>query len=478
VTAPATRWYSRFIASASLRSVLAFAVAACAVSFGAGWMARDVVHSDADGPADAPATTSSECATAEPTRAEESKNAAPDTRGGTSGPTRAGSSRSSRPTTVADFEARLTSAWDAAHADAQRPTAAEFEYAAQVSRDDTARDLDYAAGAADARMKQQLGSLESWMALQSQRGVADDGPVTVELRARGREHIAGDARPGKLARLAFDPLDAGTRDSDGEGVVGPVPRLGRLVVVERVEIDARLGRGSTEKGSIEVRWPGGSQEWKGRSDHIRAVFEGSSLSAYPRDLKLDVTDAVARVRFVGRIVGPDAAPASRPFVQSAEESAGFLRDGAPVRVQIVTDGGYGMVDLTGATDGRIEDAPGRPVWDENATREKLRRSSYWTENAGLVPLGFAFRVTRIEWRARLLGGEKNCRLDVKAPGGEERLDIAVEPSRDAPKGQFELLAGTWNGDALIRKGEDLRITCTYYGMADVTVFGRLERVDR
>jgi hypothetical protein len=461
-----------------------FALAACVVSFGAGWFVRDVAHSEADESeesAEAPATTSNARPPVRPARAEESKDEAPGPRGGTPGPARAGTSGSSRPTTVADFETRLTSAWDTAHADAQRPTAAEFEYAAQRSRDETARDLQYAAGAAETRLKQQLGSLESWMALQSKRGVADDGPLTVELRARGRTHIAADAPPGKLAGAAFDPLDAGTRESEGEGVVGPVHRLGRSMVVERVEIDARLGSSSKGKGNIEVRWPGGSQEWEGRSDRVRAVFEGCSRPSSLSELQLDVNDAVARVRFVGRIVTPDAAPAPRPFDQNAEDSAGFLRDGAPIRIQIVADHGGGnprTVDLCGSTNGRFDDAPGRPVWDESAALENLRRSSYWTENSGLIPPRSVFRVTRIDWRVRLLGGSDHSRFDISAPGGKESSIVTAAPSRDAPKGQAELLTGTWNGDTLIRTSRDLQVTCHMYGMADVTVFGRLEPVKR
>jgi hypothetical protein len=454
-------------------------------------MLRDAGHSDAaddapadapaDAPVDAPVDARAATSSGRPSTEPERTGVAFEPRGGTSEPNRAGVTRSQRPTTVADFEARLTSAWDAAHADAQRPTAAEFEYAAQRSRDETARDLQYAAGAAEERLKQQLGSLESWLALQSKRGVADDGPVTIELRARGRNEIAANAPPGKLAGAEFDPLDAGTRESEGEGVVGPVHRLGRSMVVERVEIDARLGRGSKEEGNIEVRWPGGSQRWEGRSDRLRAVLEGCSRPSSLSELQLDVHDAVARVRFVGRIVTPDAAPAQRPFEQNAEGSAGFLRDGAPIRIQIVADHGGGnprTVDLCGSTNGRFDDAPGRPVWDESAVLEKLRRSSYWTENSGLIPPRSVFRVTRIDWRVRLLGGNDHSRFEISAPGGKERSIVTAAPSRDAPNGQAELLSGTWNGDMLIRTGRELQVTCYMHGMADVTVFGRLEPVKR
>jgi hypothetical protein len=218
------------------------------------------------------------------------------------------------------------------------------------------------------------------------------------------------------------------------------------------------------------------------------VFEGSSRPSSPSDVRLEVNDAVARVRFVGRYVAPDQAPAARPFVWRPEESLGFLRDDAPVHIEIVADHGGGnprTVDLAGATNGRFQDVAAQPLWDERANLSSLRRSSFRTENAGLLPTGFAFRLTRIDWRARLLGGEKNSRFDVEAPLGRppgkdpsERCIVAAEPSRDAPKGQAETLAGTWNGERLIRRADELRVTCHYFGMADVTLFGRLEPVDR
>jgi hypothetical protein len=143
------------------------------------------------------------------------------------------------------------------------------------------------------------------------------------------------------------------------------------------------------------------------------------------------------------------------------------------------------VDLTGATNGRFRQIATKPPWDDRADLEQLSQSSYWTADAGLIPPGFAYRLTRIDWRARLLGGTSHSRFDVVAPAGKpagkdpsERMIVAAEPSRDAPTGESELLSGTWNGDRLIRKGEELQVTCHMYGMADVTLIGRLEPVDR
>lgn len=469
------------------RSTPVLFVVACAVAFAAGWLVRDVVSSDerdtsVPEEAAAPARRESMFAS-DQGRTPSADFASPRGRDTTSAVPRENSSVASRPTTVADYEARIQAAWDTAHPDAPKPHADEFEFVAQRARDHTDAMVRAAAAAPDSNVKQQVEWLEQRVALQEKRGLAEDGPLTVELRARGRQQIEGDDLPGKLAQSQFDPLDAGTRETEGVGVVGGVPRLGREFVVERVEIDARLGRGSSGDGEIEVSWGGDSYEASVRSNHIRAVFEGASKPLWLGDLKLDVSDGVARVRFVGRVVARDAAPEVRPFAWRADDCVGFLRDGAAIRIQIAAGHGGGTVHLTGATNGRIEEFSPRPVWDANADLGGLKRSTCWTEDAGVLPPGFAFRLTRIDWRARLQGGNSHSTFEVEAPLAKDQKEsriVSVGPSRDAPNKQAELLTGSWSGDRLIdaKNLRELRFTLRQYGMADVTVIGRLERVKR
>lgn len=392
---------------------------------------------------------------------------------------RAGRATSANPRTVAEFTTAIEAAWDTTHPNKARPSPPEFEYAAQDGRDRSDADEQRAAAAARSRVTEQVRILSDRMELQSMRGVLDEGPLTIELRARGRESVGGTGLPGKLAEAGFDPLDPGDRETEGVGVLGALPRRGRVLVIERIEIDARLGRSQSREGEIRVHRPGGTWKWPGRSDRLRAVFEGAQDTTDLGLLGLYVSDATARVRFIGRIVAPEDVPEPRPFKWIAEESVGFLRSDVPARLQLVADHGGGnprTLDLAGTTNSRFDPPTGRPVWDDASDLTKLQGSYCWTENAGFVPPEFSFRVTRIDWRARLLGGMGNSRFEARAQRDKDGVLVNVATSSDVRDGQSNLSAGTWTGDFVIHPGreKDLTFTCYMYGMAEVTVHGRLE----
>jgi hypothetical protein len=84
-----------------------------------------------------------------------------------------------------------------------------------------------------------------------------------------------------------------------------------------------------------------------------------------------------------------------------------------------------------------------------------------------VPPGKAFRVTRVEYRARLDAQEKaNSRLSVRIGGYEE-------VKADASQGGS--VAGAWTGDVRVLPGQEdnVSVTCNYYGLAEITVYGEL-----
>ena len=84
-----------------------------------------------------------------------------------------------------------------------------------------------------------------------------------------------------------------------------------------------------------------------------------------------------------------------------------------------------------------------------------------------MPPGKAYRIRRIEYRARLDAGslylsDFRIRIDGK--------DVVHETADrgDSPR-------GVWTGDVTIRRGQEktVSMTCSYYGLAEIFVYGEL-----
>lgn len=467
-------------------------IAAVAVAFAAGWLVRDVTApvGTVETASDAPAATSVRATTspdADPARespgdATTPRTSTPHEQGA---PSEANGLTARRPgradatpfRTAADFRQAIESRWDAAHPASERPLDDDFQFAAQEARARSDADHAVAARSAETQVEAQVRALAAALELRAQRGTASAGPLTIELRARGRKSVCAADRPGPLAAAPFEPAEAIRRENEGVGVVGPLPTRGLEFVLERIEVEAQSGRERHRTGQVIVGSAGWAWHARIAAHPVVAVFETSEVCDLER-LRLEVTDASARVRFSGRAVPRGTPVERRPCVWVADRSRGFLRTETPVRVQIVADHGGGnprTVDLAGIPNMYLDGTSDTPVWDDAADVRKLPSSRAWTSDAGLVPPGHVFRVQRIDWRVRLRGGERHSRFDVGWRGGRADL-VAVGPPDDVPKDAPADVSGTWTGDLVVRQGEEdrLTITCHYFGMADVTVWGRLE----
>ncbi len=331
-------------------------------------------------------------------------------------------------------------------------------------------------------------SLRKYLEEREALGTLDD-PPTLLVQARGTGYVAlddGDAayRASHWSRTPLD-LSSGPESARHLDVylrAGVVP-LEQVLVLEEVKVRAWLGTaaqgpgGLPGRGSVGLRVEGYEVSTLTGQDGEEVVgsLRGFVLVRPPRQripIQLNLNAARVELSAVGRYVSLEEGWAPQqetyPFLWVPEGEDGVLGD-EPVLLQVLADHGGGnprKVMLNGATY-RIERVARSDLWDDQLDLARNRASVGRVRGGGAVPRGHVFRVTRIDWRARLdPGGTRNSNFTVRYQGRvlvEVRAPDGINPS------------GTWTGEVDVEPGQEGRfeIECSYYGMGEATVHGAL-----
>lgn len=280
---------------------------------------------------------------------------------------------------------------------------------------------------------------------------------------------------------------ASTSSSSFEAYIeSGVPPLDRALVIERLDVILRVGVADApadkpwmRSGRVTLSIDGSQVlEIKDEGeDEIRGTLMGLDVCTPPfdpPDISVNLQRAAIAITAHGRYISLEEAGKLR------DKSFRWVRDGddglignEPVTLQVLADHGGGndrKVRLDGSTY-RIDSVQRENLWSPTLDLRKNRRSLAWVENAGAVPEGKVYRITRIEWRARL--AEKVASSDFIIQFKGKKL---VE--RKAPDGVD--VSGTWEGELDVRPGDEkrLEIICSYYGMGEAVVIGSVIEPDK
>jgi hypothetical protein len=211
-------------------------------------------------------------------------------------------------------------------------------------------------------------------------------------------------------------------------------------------------------------------DWDSRETGKKAIdmeLKGLVPLAHGQEGRVQLvgSDITISVEIHGRLV-PDAEGEAEPTRQLLM-GEGWLT-GEPVLMQVRADHGGGndrKVYLNGKLY-RIDALEPGSIWEDSPDLDRRGSFAHY-RGCGLVPPGKAYRVTRIEYRARLDPRQKAGSRMTICVGGKD------EVKADASQGGS--VAGTWTGDVLVVPGResDVSVTCNYYGLAEITVFGEL-----
>lgn len=315
-------------------------------------------------------------------------------------------------------------------------------------------------------------------------------PPTLLVQARGTGYVRLDDgyREGHWSRAPLDMTSSAesARHLDVYVRTGVVP-LDRVLVLEEVKVRAWLGTaahgpgGLPGKGAVGLRVGGYDISTLTGQDGEEVVgsLRGLVLVRPPREsipIQLNLNSARVELSAVGRFVSLQEGWAPQPeypFRWVPEGEDGVLGDD-PVVLQVLADHGGGnprKVMLNGSTY-RIERVARSDLWDDQLDLARNRASVGYVRGGGTVPRGHAFRVTRIDWRARLdPGGTRNSNFTVRYQGRdlvEVRAPDGIRPS------------GTWTGEVDVEPGQEGRfeIECSYFGMGEAVVHGSLVPLER
>jgi hypothetical protein len=319
------------------------------------------------------------------------------------------------------------------------------------------------------------GTLVGWARIREKAGVMGDPPDLL-IQARGTLHITLNGPPTtyKSRKCREEgPLDVAVpwRPDESPAIYrrgGAVP-FGKFLLVERVELSGNIGPklGSGLKVVLDGRevFDTDGEQPIGGAIHGPVVVDCQSPI-----LGIWLVGGAVEARVAGRILSAAEAKkvqAGRPR-WAPQGSDGYLKTGR-VLLQVCADHGGGndrTVRLDGSTY-RVETVRRQSIWNDQVDVEMSRGSIAHVEGIGLVPPGKVFRITRIDYRARLSarkGSHSKLVIEVK---GRKVVEI------DATKNSAP--SGSWFGPVDIRSGDedDVELTCPYFGLGEAVIWGEI-----
>ncbi len=307
-----------------------------------------------------------------------------------------------------------------------------------------------------------IGSLISHrQAVREQIGEITGSPLLLQMRttrnARVRLDIAGNSGPMNID-TPLEPNENLTHNSGG--LIPP----GHVFVIERARLTAQLGRG----GQLQLTLPGVG---KSRSAKRALDFEftGRHMLRHGQGGHVEITGwrAAASLEISGRIV-TEAAADKLVEIPLRLGPSSLLSD-KPVTMQIYADHGGGnqrRVRLDGSLR-RIDELSTTGIWNDAFSLKGGERSRAFYQGCGHIPPGKIYRITQIEYRAR---------LDAQS-GSHSSFSLVVAGERvieeDGTKGKF--FRGIWTGDVTLRPGQEntVYVACAFYAMGEIVVHGRV-----
>jgi hypothetical protein len=285
-----------------------------------------------------------------------------------------------------------------------------------------------------------------------QMSVARDGQVRLTERGNsGPLRIDGPPAPG-AKEIHVTP-----------GIVPP----GRTFLIERVVLRAYL---AAPHPSLTVELPEtGALGWDAQRD-LDTELTGLVRLRHGDEnrLRLHGRAVAASLEVHGRLVSEaeGESVAARPLVMGD----GWLTR-EPVVMQVFADHGGGnprTVYLDGGLY-RIDALEPDSIWTDTPDWDRRGSRAYYS-GCGRVPSGKAYRITRVAYRACLREDDHSDLVVIV--GGETRVK--------ANGSQGTVVSGTWDGDVLILPGRerDVSVTCDYFGLAEVVVYGEVVEAPR
>jgi hypothetical protein len=315
------------------------------------------------------------------------------------------------------------------------------------------------------------GAVRSRERARNEMGEIDGSPLLLQVQsgswARAQLDRNGNSASFPVGQVA---LDTEQRSHVTGGTVPP----GKCFVIERVVVSAQLGvPDRNPEGRLEIELPGNSRlKWDHALRRLEIELRGRRILRHGQESHVAafVIQGSASVEVHGRLVDRAVADALTEVPLTTGGGDGFL-GGKPVVMQVFADHGGGnprTLALTGEGNHRIDSAAVENIWEAIGSLRDTPGSKSYAEGCGLVPPGKVFRIRRILYRARLdPQGERNSRLKIEACG-----TTVVETDASKQKS----VEGAWDGDVVVRPGEEERVTltCAYYALAEMTVIGAIE----
>jgi len=288
-------------------------------------------------------------------------------------------------------------------------------------------------------------------------------PLLLQMRVTGGASLRLDQR-GKSGPLRIDgPPPSDAKDTHVTG--GLVPP-GQVFLIERVVLRAWFA----PHGRLSVALPGTRDlHWKAGPSAIEREMKGLARLRHGEEGRVGMNggSVAAALEIHGRLV-PEAegeAAETRPLIMGD----GWLT-GEPVLMQVLADHGGGnprTLRLDGELNSYLDSLGEGDLWSETVNWRNLKGSWAYYRGCGRVPAGKAYRITRVDYRARLNPeGSSNSHITVRIGGKDE---IKADASQGATA------SGSWTGDVLVFPGgeEGVSLTGAYFALAEMTVFGEL-----
>jgi hypothetical protein len=479
-------------ASSARTAIVAIVSLAAGVAIGA-WALRPSPAPEAVGPSDDSTTTAA--STAEAPRSPAPRDAVAEAPGAGNPAATAPS-----PTVRADAGASLASG-------SARPSGDVRTDVARVARDLLGHDLppEYLDEAATAARRSQEGAAAGYAKLYADRVAAGEKrgeleerwEVVLQARSPSSVSVDGDAfdpRRGR-SRVGTNPVDVrplGPRDEDATYARWPLVPLGRLAVLEEVELRCELGRevqpGNVQEGSVDVSFPL-SRRFSLRGTGSRRVRFVGSIAAWaftatpPSDAGLSVRSAAASLVLRGRLARAGEAIPPKPPAIDLASCEGFYAGGR-VRLQVRSLDGSETAEWTGRRGPRSTDE----VYDERMplvpSRETRVKDAVFSQGGGELPPGTELHVRRIEWRARLrdddhaemtlvVGRDPVVEVPERDAKGRRVKPPAADPRSRGPEAEV-FRSETWTGDLVVQADAlDRVVLHCQRGMASVVLQGEV-----
>ncbi|MCK6461086.1 MAG: hypothetical protein L6Q95_14485 [Planctomycetes bacterium] len=313
-----------------------------------------------------------------------------------------------------------------------------------------------------------LGQSLAWRErVRAEAGEISGSPLVLQVSGRGNVVLTRRGTDAEPLDVSGPPPGGSERASERTYVTAGLVPPGRTFLIERAVVRACFG---ADYGRLRVSLPDMEDlQWDRRErgiDKVDTELKGLVRLRHGREseVRLNGTMVAASVELHGRLVpaaeGEETPP--RPLVMGD----GWLT-GEPVLIQVLADHGGGndrTVYLSGKLY-RIDSLEPETIWTETPRLRDRRDSLAHYRGCGRVPAGKAYRITRVEYRARL-DPEKSTHsgLVIRIAGKEVVKTNASEGA---------VVNDAWNGDVLILPGgeEGVSITCSMYGLAEMVIHG-------